>query len=355
MTWSCERAGPAVIAVAQLPPPVIGFALASQQLIEGWRSRHPMRVLDTTGIRGATGLRKHAGRQAATWRAGRAIARQPGGVCYLACEGGLGLAYTLQLVVAARRAGLPTYLHHHSFAYLDRPRPLMHAILAAGPDIHHILLCETMRDAFARSYGRPVTASVLSNAAFVPPAPPAPPPAGPLTLGHLSNLNRDKGLHTFLDLLRQALAVGMDVRGILAGPAALAADRQAIAAARRELGDRLDYRDAVYDEDKARFYREIDLFVFPTRYANEAQPVVLFEALAAGAQVLSHDRGGITAQVAGDGLIVARDADFVAPALAWIAAHGLASRADRGAVAARHADRYLSARRQAVRLFERMA
>ena len=41
-----------------------------------------------------------------------------------------------------------------------------------------------------------------------------------------------------------------------------------------ELAGALDYRGPVYDADKLRFYQDIDLFVFATTYANEAQPTV---------------------------------------------------------------------------------
>ena len=241
-------------------------------------------------------------------------------MCYVACEGDLGLVYTIMVLIAARGLGYPIALHHHSFSYIDQSRSLMRAVLFAGGDVLHIFLCSIMREKFERTYRRSVRSVILSNAAFVPPQVDEIPERqhGGLVLGHLSNLNREKGLYLYLDLLRSALKAGLDLRGILAGPAARAEDRAAIDQAVVELGARLDYRGPLYGADKDRFYRDIDVFVFPTQYQNEAQPTVLFEAQAAGNLILSFDRGCIAEQVGSNGLVFARESDFVGFAVAWL-------------------------------------
>jgi glycosyltransferase involved in cell wall biosynthesis len=85
-----------------------------------------------------------------------------------------------------------------------------------------------------------------------------------------------------------------------------------------ELGDRLDYRGPLWNSDKNRFYCDIDIFIFPTLYANEAQPTVIFEAQAAGAFVAAFERGGISAQMSEDDLLVAREEDFIVHTLSWL-------------------------------------
>jgi glycosyltransferase involved in cell wall biosynthesis len=55
----------------------------------------------------------------------------------------------------------------------------------------------------------------------------------------------------------------------------------------------------------------IDLFLFPTNFKQEAAPLVIYEALAAGCPVLARDRGVISEIVpAVGGAVCARDADF---------------------------------------------
>lgn len=311
-----------IVAIGQLPPPMSGFAYITDQMIAALRATHAVVVCNIAAPVAATGARKHLFRLARTVAACLTLlfsARGAGRVCYIACEGGLGLVYTLLVITTARVAGYKIFLHHHSFAYIDRPRSLMRAVLRLGGDTTHIFLCAIMRDRFETAYRRIVRSTVLSNAAFVPTdTPPEPRPDATLVLGHLSNLTREKGLYLFLDLLRQSIGAKLDVRGVLAGPAALAEDRAAIAAAVVEFSGLLDYRGPVYGADKARFYRDIDVFVFPTQYANEAQPTVIFEAQAAGCWVVAYDRGCIAPQVEANGIVVAPDADFVTATMAWM-------------------------------------
>lgn len=342
---------PTVIAIGQLPPPITGFSYITACVLDTAGHDANLKRYDIFGARDKSGLRKHFSRVMATLRACAGLishVRAPRRLCYIACEGGHGLLYTLAAVTVARLCGYQTQLHHHSFNYIDAPNRFMLVILSIAPRMTHLFLCSIMRDRFEARY-RPQIARVVSNAAFVPPHPIAQTPAGPgVVLGHLSNLTREKGLYTFLDLLGRA---GPEVRGILAGPVSNDEDRAAIEIASGELGDRLEYRGPLYGPDKAAFYDEIDLFVFPTDYVNEAQPTVLFEALAAGCKLISFDRGCIRRQVGEDGLVVARNDDFVARATTWIAAYGPTLRIDREATRRRYAERHETARGAIARLF----
>jgi glycosyltransferase involved in cell wall biosynthesis len=80
---------------------------------------------------------------------------------------------------------------------------------------------------------------------------------------------------------------------VLAGPAPSPAEEALVRQALSELGDRLEWRGAVHGDAKLRFFRDIDVFVFPTRYPYEAQPNVVLEALSAGNHVVAPDRGCI--------------------------------------------------------------
>lgn len=353
MTEERAHLKPDLLIIGQFPPPVHGFAQITRWLADAVKQSNGHLIeLDLVGSRKASGPLRHAARLTATLRAMRTIkataraATPP--ICYVACEGGLGLIYTWLIVRAARRAGLRTLLHHHSFAYIDSNSPHMRRVLGANPAIEHIFLCRTMRARFSEVYGVGHDDHVLSNAAFVNPGA-TPETTEPLTaaapvIGLLSNLNREKGLYAFLETLEAAASSGLPLRGILAGPVALAEDRAALEKAQAALGERLDYRGPLYGADKDRFYRDIDIFAFPTIYNNEAQPTVLFEALATGCAVISLDRGCIRDQVGEDGAVFDRDADFAKAAIAWLQTRPPIDASSRANRIVRYAERHHRAR-----------
>lgn len=49
-----------------------------------------------------------------------------------------------------------------------------------------------------------------------------------------------------------------------------------------------------YDEDKECFWKDADIFIFPTYYRNECFPLVLLEAMKHGVACISTSEGGIS-------------------------------------------------------------
>lgn len=328
-----------ILVAGPLPPPLNGFSYITQQVAALLSESFEVRCIDISPRFGSRGLAYHASR---AWLAMRAFAkllvgpRREGSAFYIGCDGGLGLAYTIALSMAAGLRGYPLYIHHHSYAYINASRMLMAILLAVtGPQTVHICLCETMASALSRRYGRRLRSAIVANSAFVPTQTTIlPRSTGTLRIGLLSNLNNSKGLDVFLDLARRAIASGLDVGAVLAGPATSDQAGEAIARAEAELGPRLDYRGSVHDAAKQQFFRDIDIFVFPTRYVNEAQPTVIFEAFSYGVPVLAVDRGCIRTQVGASGEVFSQDADFIALALESLKR----DLADRGAFVRRRLD-----------------
>lgn len=328
-----------VIAIGQFPPPFNGFSMVSQAMVAAVATQREVITVNTaaagTGPRWQHYLRRLGLLAAALARLLRERLHGPA-TLYLPCEGDAGLLLTLLLVLTGRALGFPTVVHHHSFGYITTPSNWMRWVVRAGGSrLAHVFLCPRMESAYAAVYGRVQRSWTQSNAVFVPlPASTAPTrlsalpaSAAParedrrgLVIGHLSNLTREKGLHTFLELFHAARAHGLPVSGLLAGPALDAADVAAIGRTCAEFPADFEYLGAVMGARKEAFYRRIDVFVFPSQYANEAQPVVLFEARAYGALIASTLRGCIAGQLGDDALAVASAADFVPRTLNWLEA-----------------------------------
>jgi glycosyltransferase involved in cell wall biosynthesis len=322
---AARRPAAAPLVIGPLPPPVTGAAAMTAALaaaLDGPGGAARRVSLSPGRARGAA---RHPVRAARALGAGAALAaaraRGARALC-LACDGGAGRLYALGLLAAARALGMRVRLHHHSFAYIDRPDGLMRALLrAGGPGLGHVFLSEGMRDRFRAAYGPGRGDLVLSNAVFLetpapPPRPPAPGPGGP-AVGLLANLTAAKGLHEMIALARHLHARGRPGRVRLAGPVADPADRRALGEAMAALGrDRLDWVGPVSGEAKAAFYASLDLFALPTRHADEAQPAVIWEAAFAGLPTLAWARGAIPEQV-GERWLLRDPRDPFAP---WAAA-----------------------------------
>ena len=117
-----------------------------------------------------------------------------------------------------------------------------------------------------------------------------------------------KGLSDVIQTLDVLINRGLDVRLILAGPCSTAESKRIVEGAMQRFGKHLEYRGPVYDNEKAQFYDEIDAFLFPTR--NESWGIVLNEALAAGAPVISVDRGCVSCLVGDGGCVLDAEVDF---------------------------------------------
>ena len=310
-----------VVAIGPLPPPTHGFSENTKIITDRLRGRCRLRVVDTSPGSPRRSPVYYARRVWREIRGGLALLRgitAGARLTYLPAAGAGGLLFTVLQAGIARLAGYGIAIHHHSFAYIEERSALMGLLVRfAGPKALHIFLCAVMQRRFEAQYG-PRNGMIVSNAFYIRDnlgRERTPPVAGLLRLGHMSNLSAEKGLDDFLGLLRALKAAGIRFRGVLAGPAATDAAAAAIAAAAAELGADLDYRGPVYGEAKTRFFADIDVFVFPTRYKFEAQPNVVFEALSFGAPVIAFARGC----VAGDlpescGSAVPVGADFIAAA-----------------------------------------
>jgi len=319
-TKRCER----VIMVGAFPPPVHGMAAANaavrDQIVAAGANTRVINVSANTLARSL------ASRFERLPKIGRAVlvlllgGHRKGDPLYMSVSGGLGQLYEIVFVLCARLRGLRPYLHHHSFAYLDSPNPVSWLlVLAAGRSAVHITLSRHMAERLKRLYrvGRVVP---ISNAAFLLRLQSADCPyrMGLGTLGFLSNLAPEKGLFEFLNLIAIIERNGLPVRALLAGPFQDARTEEQVRARVNEI-DNVEYVGPKYGERKEVFFSDIDAFVFPTLYRNEAEPIVIHEAMSRGIPVIAYGRGCIPEIISPDsGLVIDPSVPFVPPALAKI-------------------------------------
>jgi len=124
---------------------------------------------------------------------------------------------------------------------------------------------------------------------------------GPLVVGYLCNICEEKGIDDVLSLVERFKEE--DVLFKVAGPVSDELIRKRIMGVVGRF-DNIDYIGPVYGDRKELFYKSLDLFVFPTKYANEASPLVLIEAVSKGVPFIAYNRGGIVDLACYEGCIV---------------------------------------------------
>ncbi len=307
--------------IGTFPPPIHGMsavnlAVSKRLLAEGWQ----VEVLNTAPQSLSRGIFARLGRLPAIlqvwWYLVSIKLRDEGEypVAYIALSGGWGQVYDLVTVAICRMRGLPCVLHHHSVAYLFK-KSLLTAWLCHVAGLNtasHVVLCQRMKRWIKDLYGiRQVT--VLSNSVLFPMHPQQKERDILRVVGFLSNVTREKGGEFVLALALAIRQHEWPLRVVVAGPCHDDNLVKALKAATKE--GILLWLGPVYGEDKSKFWKMTDVFVFPTQYANEAEPLVLWEALSAGAPVIAYGRGCIPSQLKNSGVVVETDKDFVEEAL----------------------------------------
>jgi glycosyltransferase involved in cell wall biosynthesis len=283
-----------VLFVGLFPPPINGQRIVTQRMFEQLDAIATVARFDIGQFRRFGPLAKLLSAVAGCVVLVGARARGFS-TLYLAPHSGAGLIYSCLIALASRCCGYALVVHYHSYRNIGRYTRLMAAFLAlCGPDALHIVLAPPMARDLRRLYSSVRHVTIVSNTTFVSPRQVERRfTSRRLRVGHLSNLSREKGIGIVLDCMRELWARGVAVELWLAGPAEDAETGRLIAAARAEYGDRINYLGRLAAIDVRRFYDDIDVFLFPTAYEHEAEPLVIVDAVSAGVPVIATDRGCI--------------------------------------------------------------
>lgn len=308
------------LVVGPIPPPIHGAARVTARVVDNLAAAGPAPlVVNTSGTESGVGPAHHVLRTVAHLRAMGLLIRHRRrlSAVYFGGAGGLGIWYQLAVLATARLLGVSAVFHHHSYAYLNDPQRSMRLLTqVGGARCTHVVLCTGMADALRATYPTATNVRVCSNAGLLAPAEALRPrrDSGPLVLGHLGNLVVEKGLPLVLDTLRKARAEGVDARLLLGGPVRSADAEDLLRAARTEFGTALEHLGPVPPAEVDEFYRRLDLFVFPSTFVHEAEPLVVMEAARCGVPSVAFAVGCVPALVPRADLLVPVGDDFAAAA-----------------------------------------
>jgi glycosyltransferase involved in cell wall biosynthesis len=309
-----------ILIVGPVPPPVHGMAVVTASVHEKLAPCGQLVNLSPGSLR--RGLAYHLQKSLRVLLALWSLMWCSRGrsVVYLAADANWGLFYSVLLAGLARLRGIGMAIHHHSFAYVNaRDRRMSWLTRIAGPAATHLLLCPCMETRFRQLYPWVEQTLVVNNAAFVEPVARSRVAGSRLRVGHLSNLSVEKGLDLVIDSFRELRREMPGATLLLAGPPADHRAGLLLKAAAGEFGNSVRALGPIEGDAKLDFFDQIDVFLFPSRYVNEAQPLVLIEAMRQGVPTIALSRGCIDDLLAdGGGRCVARSEEYVDEVLAAV-------------------------------------
>jgi glycosyltransferase involved in cell wall biosynthesis len=312
-----------VSAVVVLPGPMTGMTIATAKVISALQAAGPVRIYDLSMAATSKGWKWRLAKSFKTLFAAWKILtwpREPGELCYLVPNAARGLWQTWLLTFAAKLRGFRVALHHHVFSYFSSRSWLMARVQKLlGPRDVNVLLAADMVEPLRRHYASQARELIVPNGYLLDSMAETtshPAMQRPLScLGHISNLSLEKGLDLVIETFARLKDHGHSVRLRIAGPLAGRREQEIMKEAQRRFPDDLDYLGPVYGEQKEQFLASVDVMLFPTRYPNEAQPLVICEALAHASPVIAYGRGCIPSLLPAGGIVIPPAEDFTGQAV----------------------------------------
>ena len=218
---------------------------------------------------------------------------------YLVPDGGLGVTFAIFYALASAARFPRLVVHHRSYNHIRKRSRLMAVLMKIAPSkTLHVFLDPVMEQRFKAVYSAEIKSTYVPNAATCDVASQESTALiatnQTITIGFLSNLVEDKGFDVVAEAFpRIRERLGPAVRFLLAGRPVRSRNAARLVTLRQRLGDHLEYAGELAGPAKVDFFRACDVFVFPTRFAQEAQPNVLYEAMAGGAAIVATRWAGI--------------------------------------------------------------
>jgi len=236
---------------------------------------------------------------------------------YIGLSGGLGQIYDLFFITIGTIFNSKIYIHHHSFAYLNRKYLLTSLIISISKNsATHIVLCDTMGKKLI-NYNNTINVKILSNAVFLKSSDISvyKSPNKYPTIGFLSNISFDKGIEEYFEVIRNLKKAECTVTGLIAGSIIDIKTKKYLDSNLKEF-KKINYLGKIEAQEKEDFLNKIDILLMPTKYKNEAEPLVIHEAMSHNVAVIACDRGCISNIIPKNtGIVIKKDKQYVSDAV----------------------------------------
>lgn len=246
-------------------------------------------------------------------------------IIYLNINGGAAQWFDLIVVFFSRCLCKRIYIHHNSYGYINRYAAITDLVFKfSGPKTIHVVNCRKMGQDLSDTYTTVKHTLAISNIAILARKENSIGSCNSkigfsaggkvrshgFTVGFMGYYDQHKGLDLFVETIRIANENNVLIRGMAVGPVY---DVTFFKQVRANAPQCIEFLPPVYGLDKEKFFESIDVLLFPSKYANEAEPLVVHDALAAGVNVIATDVGCLPAVLQGiEGCYIFTESTFSA-------------------------------------------
>lgn len=229
---------------------------------------------------------------------------------YFVLSGGKGLFFDLIIILYLKILNKKIYIHHHSFSYLNNYSYLIYILSVMGKkNVTHIVLCNLMKKKL-KKYKFIKKIIVLSNIILINKKKSFKYFKKKIKIGFISNIDFDKGIKEYFQVFDNLNSKNFE--GFIAGPF-LNSHVERFVLNKIKRYENIKYLGPIYDKRKKIFYKNLDVMLFPSYYKNEAEPLVIYEALSNNILVISNSLGCISTMIENnkDGYLISNKKNYV--------------------------------------------
>ncbi len=300
------RDTPEYLAIIDLPPPIQGISLVSTWMVQYLKDKNvDVKVVNTSVKNGRCyPFRRFVRFIPATFEALKSNSQRS---IYVALSHGKTLYAQAVIIAFCRMKRQRVIVHHHTFLPINSPKMLInwicHSLMRRG--VEHIFLSDYMKRKYLQVWNPMGKCWVVTNHQIAWLRTESQRENYKLNLGNkicfAGRMSEEKGFWDCESITRTLLRKDSDMNAVFLGPITDPVIFQALEKMKRDFPQRFDHI-GPYDElTLSRNLQDSTYFLFPSRYSNEASPLVVLEAQALGNICITSDVGTLRTDVLSPG------------------------------------------------------
>lgn len=306
---------PHYIAIIDLPPPLQGISLVSSWVVQYLKnSTEEIIVVDTSVVSGKFySFRRFTKFFVAALKISRSSNQSS---VYVALSHGQTLYAQAIIIAFCKIKKQRVIVHHHTFLPINSPKMLLNRICHGlmRREVEHIFLSEYMKEKYKKVWNPMGDCWIVTNHQIAWLRTESQRGNCKLKLGSkicfAGRMSEEKGFWDCESITRTLLTKDSEMNAIFLGPITDPAIFQATEKMKHDFSNRFEHI-GLYDEvTLSKNLQDSTYFLFPSRYSNEASPLVVLEAQALGNVCITSDVGTLRTDVLSPGAAVGMETWF---------------------------------------------